>query len=297
MLKYLSHFLNRMPFANVRLYTSSRVIKPVRPLAFELHLPVIHNPEPATAILFLHGLFGSKKNNRAISKVLAKDLSRPVYALDLRNHGESPQDATHDYDSMASDVVAFIEDHNLEAPVLIGHSMGAKAAMTVALRWPGHVSQLVAVDNAPLDAAIASKFAQYIRGMKKVEAARVTRQADADKILKDYEESPSIRQFLLGNLFQPTGTTARQFRIPLPILEKSIHNMGDFPLKDPAIVRFEKPALFVRGTQSHYVPDEVLPLIGQFFPLFRLVDIDAGHWVISEKPEEFRAAVVDFLKT
>lgn len=65
--------------------------------------------------------------------------------------------------------------------------------------------------------------------------------------------------------------------------------MGDFPLKDPATVRFEKPALFVRGTQSHYVPDEVLPLIGQFFPLFRLVDIDAGHWVISEKPEEFRA--------
>lgn len=60
--------------------------------------------------------------------------------------------------------------------------------MTVALRWPGHVSQLVAVDNAPLDAAIASKFAQYIRGMKKVEAAQVTRQADADNILKDYEE-------------------------------------------------------------------------------------------------------------
>ena len=63
--------------------------------------------------------------------------------------------------------------------------------------------------------------------------------------------------------------------------------MGDFPYKDPGAVRFDKPALFIRGTQSLYVPDEVLPIIGQFFPRFELVDIEAGHWVTSEKPEEF----------
>jgi pimeloyl-ACP methyl ester carboxylesterase len=63
--------------------------------------------------------------------------------------------------------------------------------------------------------------------------------------------------------------------------------MGDFPFKDPNVVRFEKPALFVRGTKSSYVPDEALPLIGQFFPRFRLVDIEAGHWLISESPEHF----------
>ncbi|KAI8164148.1 hypothetical protein K4K61_009636 [Colletotrichum sp. SAR11_59] len=72
--------------------------------------------------------------------------------------------------------------------------------------------------------------------------------------------------------------------------------MGDFPYKDPSKVRFEKPALFVRGTKSKYVPDDVLPIIGQFFPKFRLADIDAGHWVISEKPEDFRQAVVEFLR-
>lgn len=100
-------------------------------------------------------------------------------------------------------------------------------------------------------------------------------------------QSLPIRQFLLGNLYRPEGTQTRKFRVPLDILAKCIHSMGDFPFKDPDAVRFDKPALFVRGTQSRYVPDEVLPIIGQFFPRFELVDIDAGHWVTAEKPEEF----------
>lgn len=76
--------------------------------------------------------------------------------------------------------------------------------------------------------------------------------------------------------------------MPLPTLAKSLDGMGDFPFKNPDAVRFGKPALFVRGTTSTYVPDEVIPLIGQFFPRFRLADVEAGHWLISEKPEEFR---------
>lgn len=76
--------------------------------------------------------------------------------------------------------------------------------------------------------------------------------------------------------------------MPLDILGRSLDNLGDFPYKNPKEVRFGKPALFVRGTKSTYVPDELLPLIGEFFPRFRLVDIDAGHWLISEQPEAFR---------
>ena len=76
--------------------------------------------------------------------------------------------------------------------------------------------------------------------------------------------------------------------MPLSILARALDHLGDFPFKSPGEVRFLKPALFVRGTQSKYVPDEVIPLIGQFFPMFELVDVDAGHWVISEKPEAFR---------
>jgi pimeloyl-ACP methyl ester carboxylesterase len=105
----------------------------------------------------------------------------------------------------------------------------------------------------------------------------------------------AIRQFLLANLHQPKGEPTKSFQIPLDILGRTLDHLGDFPFKDPDAVRFEKPALFVRGKKSKYVPDEVLPVVGRFFPRFEVVDIDAGHWVISEAPESFRQAVVRFL--
>ncbi|KAF6824522.1 alpha beta fold family [Colletotrichum plurivorum] len=266
-------------------------------LAYDLHEPTKFKPSStARPILFLHGLFGSKKNNRTISKALARDLRRPVYAVDLRNHGESPHHRTHDYTHMADDVAGFIEHHGLIRPTIIGHSMGAKAAMTLGLKSPDHVQDIIAVDNAPVDAVLESSFAKYIRGLKKIESANVTRQAEAIEILKEYESSLPIIHFLLGNLHRPeSGKPELKFRVPLDIIGRSLNHMGDFPYKDPSKVRFEKPALFIRGTQSKYVPDDVLPIIGQLFPKFRLVDIDAGHWVISEKPEEFLRAVVEFL--
>lgn len=169
---------------------------------------------------------------------------------------------------------------------------GAKTAMALALQEPDLVANLVAVDNAPVDARLASDFARYIQAMKEIEQAGVTRQADADKILEPYEKNVTIRQFLLGNLYRPQppegdGKTQR-FRVPLNILGKALDHMGDFPFKNPDETRYVKPSLFIRGTRSKYVPDEVLPVIGQFFPMFEVVDIDAGHWVISENPEAFR---------
>ncbi|KXH57814.1 hypothetical protein CSAL01_02229, partial [Colletotrichum salicis] len=230
-------------------------------------------------------------------RVLARDLGRPVYALDLRNHGESPHAKQHDYVHMADDVAGFMDQHGLKMPTVIGHSMGAKAAMTLALKSPELVQDIVAVDNAPVDAVLESSFSKYIQGLRRIEAANITKQAEADEILKEYEDSLPIRQFLLGNLYRPeAGKPQQKFRVPLDIISRSLNHMGDFPFKDPTKTRFEKPALFVRGTKSKYVPDDVLPTIGQFFPKFRLADLDAGHWCISEKPEEFRQAVVEFLK-
>ncbi|KAK0392155.1 hypothetical protein NLU13_1653 [Sarocladium strictum] len=269
----------------------------VRPLAFDLHEPPTSRTKgcSATPILFLHGLFGSKKNNRGISKALARDLGRPVYALDLRNHGESPHAAQHDYNVMSQDVSCFIREMKLNQPTIIGHSMGAKTAMAVALSSPELVSDIVAVDNAPVDVTLSRDFAEYVRAMKKIQDAQTTRQADADRILEQVEQSLPVRQFLLGNLYREPGEKVLHFRVPLDILGRSLDNLGDFPFKDPDVVRFEKPALFVRGTKSKYVPDDVLPLIGRFFPRFRLVDIDAGHWLISEQPEAFKKAVIEFL--
>jgi pimeloyl-ACP methyl ester carboxylesterase len=160
--------------------------------------------------------------------------------------------------------------------------------MTLALRSPEIIHDIVSVDNAPIDAALLSSFGKYVQGMKKIEEAGVTRQAEADKILQDFEDSLTIRQFLLGNLYRLPNEKTQKFKVPLRILGSALDNLGDFPYKDPEEVRFEKPALFVRGTKSKYVPDESLPVIGKFFPRFELADIDSGHWVISEKPEYFR---------
>ncbi|KAK4690715.1 hypothetical protein P7C71_g6143, partial [Lecanoromycetidae sp. Uapishka_2] len=262
----------------------------------------------------MHGLFGSKQNNRSISKALARDLKTPVYALvslcavpknmgfaakfhqDLRNHGDSPHDANHDYQAMADDVEEFVDEHGLKLPTLIGHSMGAKVAMTLALRSPKLLGALIAVDNAPVDANLKSDFRKYVQGMRDIEEKGVNSQAEADAILRLYEEALPIRQFLLTNLTRSPDGGHLRLRIPTRILAASLDKMGDFPFRDPEETRFDGPTLIVRGTKSHYVADDVLPVIGQFFPRFKLRDIESGHWVISEKPEIFRQAVVEFLQ-
>ncbi|KAH6658388.1 prolyl oligopeptidase-like protein [Truncatella angustata] len=274
--------------------SSSRTV----PLAFDHHVPPAgketHSPT-SSPILFMHGLFGSRKNNRSVSKVLAQHLGRHVYTLDLRNHGESPHDPAHNYAAMSDDVAEFIAARGLQDPTLIGHSMGAKVAMVLALSQPDLIRDIVPVDNAPLDAALGSDFGKYVQAMKRIEEAGCTKQSEADRILAEYEKELPIRQFLLGNLHRPQGEARQKFRVPLGIISRELDNMGDFPFRDPDKVRFEKPALFVRGTRSKYIPDEAIPLIGRFFPRFQMADIDAGHWVISEKPEPFLKAVIEFL--
>lgn len=159
--------------------------------------------------------------------------------------------------------------------------------MVVALRSRIRIGALISVDNAPVDAALKSDFGKYIHGMRKIADSRVTKQSEADAILAEYESSLPIRQFLLANLTRGKDGI-QHFRIPIKILANALDNMADFPFRDPDEARWEGPTLFVRGTESHYVSDETLPIIGRFFPRFEVRDIEAGHWVISQKPEEFR---------
>lgn len=205
----------------------------------------------------------------------------------MRNHGDSSHDPRHDYTALAEDVEGFLEKQNIKDSTLIGHSMGAKTAMAVALRKKTPISNLISVDNAPVDAALHSGFAKYVKGMKKIEEAGFKKQSEADAVLMEYEESMPVRQFLLTNLMRgPDGVM--KWRIPIKYLSDALNNMADFPFNNPDEARWEGPALFVRGTKSHYVADEMLPTVGRFFPRFELADVDCGHWVISEKPEDFR---------
>ncbi|KAF1915534.1 Alpha/Beta hydrolase protein [Ampelomyces quisqualis] len=247
-------------------------------------------------VVIIHGLFGSKKNNRSVSNALARALDRPVYAIDTRNHGDSPHNKVHNYTAIADDVEAFLKKHNLKDATLIGHSMGAKTVMTMALRNPDCCANIIPVDNAPVDAALSSDFPRYAEGMQRVEHSKPKSQKEADEVMQSYAKDLPVRQFLLTNLVRPAPSEPLKFRIPVKILTDALDNMADFPFTDPDERRFNKRALFVRGTKSHYVSDETLPIIGRFFPRFELRDIEAGHWVISEKPEEFINAVVEFLQ-
>ncbi|KAA8898308.1 hypothetical protein TRICI_006569 [Trichomonascus ciferrii] len=199
-------------------------------------------------IVFLHGLFGSKINNKTVSKVLARDLQKSVYCLDLRNHGESPHVARHDYPALSADVENFLDEQKIESCILVGHSMGAKAAMAVSLRRPGLVSSLIPVDNAPIDARLTSAFPLYVRGMKDVERSQPKSQKEAVEVMQKYEPSLPIVQFLLANLKKHDDGSYR-FRIPLDTLGKSLDNLGDFPFH-PDTSRFVKPTMFIRGTKS-----------------------------------------------
>ncbi|OKO97689.1 Abhydrolase domain-containing protein C22H12.03 [Penicillium subrubescens] len=265
----------------LRAFSTARVYR--AELSYQVYGPENEQAVTRDPILFLHGLFGSKQNNRSISK------------YDLRNHGQSFHAPEHNYSVMAEDVQEFIEQQKLDKCVLIGHSMGAKAAMTVALRSPERVSGLIPVDNAPVNAALKSDFPKYVRGMQHVEKAKVSKQSDANKILEEYEESLPIRQFLLTNLVRSEEDNTFKFRVPLSVIGDSLDNMADFPFSEADGKQYHGPTLFVRGTRSRYVSDETIPAIKKFFPNAQIADVDAGHWLISENPEAFRQAVLKFL--
>ncbi|GMG28763.1 unnamed protein product [Ambrosiozyma monospora] len=197
-----------------------------------------------------------------------------------------------DIPSMCADVEKFMWDHELEEPILMGHSMGAKVAMGVALRAPETVSLMIAVDNAPVDISVGgsgfSAFGRYVNALSQIEqkGAELKSLKDCDQVLAQVEKNETIRQFLLTNMKRSPDGQGYKSRVPLDIIGKNLDVIGAFPFAGSG-KRFHKPALFVRGKQSAYVADEYLNAIAEYYPKFDCVDIDAGHWLISEKPDEF----------
>ncbi|PPQ63218.1 hypothetical protein CVT24_005678 [Panaeolus cyanescens] len=267
-------------------------------------------------LVILHGLFGSKRNWGSLCKALHRDLpDRPIYTLDLRNHGTSPHATPMTYSAMAADVFKFIQDKGLEDVSLLGHSMGGKAAMAYALHVseaklpPKFLSKLIVVDIAPSIGKLSPEFQQYISAMQHIEAlepGKINTRTDADKHLAAIEKDMSVRQFLLTNLKVPshhpvTGHAHKaKFIVPLDILSKSMEDIGSFPFKyeeetGSSPVTWDGPTLAVKGGNSPYINHKNLPAFRAFFPNTRLSELQTGHWVHAEKPMEFKKLVVDFL--
>ena len=235
-------------------------------------------------LLIAHGLFGSARNWREISKRLSD--SRKVIAVDMRNHGESFWSKTHTYPELADDLAETIVSHGGMADVL-GHSMGGKAAMALALRRPETVNRLVVADIAPI--AYDGSQTGLIRAMRGVDLATVERRADADSALSAEVTDPATRAFLLQSL----DLKERRWRLNLDALEAEMDGIVGWP---EIAAMTQRPALFLRGAASDYVRPEARPVIDRLFPAAAFAEIPgAGHWLHAEKPREFEAVLRAFL--
>lgn len=251
------------------------------------------------AIVILHGIFGSSDNWLTISKTIASHGYR-VFALDQRNHGQSPRADDQSYTSMAADLHEFLTDQKLDNPILVGHSMGGKTVMQYAMdyrnegdaavRPRGTFDKLIVVDIAPRFYPVHHH--DIIRGLKAIDLMDLSSRNEADTILSRYEPLIPVRQFLLKNLYR-NEQGRFDWRLNLPVIERELHGVGD-ELTNPRIVT--EPTLFMRGSESPYITDEDIPTINRIFPNARIETIQgAGHWVQAEKPVEFVDVLMKFI--
>ena len=240
-------------------------------------------------VAVLHGLFGSGRNWRSVAQHLAA--RHRVLTFDLRNHGASPWADAMSYDEMVEDLRVSLRARGIERAALLGHSMGGKVTMLMALLHPGAVDRLVVVDIAP--AANPSSLLAYIRAMRAVDLHGLTRRSEADLQLAGAVPDPAERAFLLQNLV--IGQNAAHWRLNLEAIERGFPQIVGFPDLQ-AGTAYPGPALFISGARSNYIQPEHEPSIRHLFPQARITRIEgAGHWVHAEQPQAFLQAIAPFL--
>lgn len=253
----------------------------VAELAFERFGDMNQSP-----LIILHGFFASSRNWRQIAEKLAYNFC--VYVLDARNHGNSPHCEIMDYDTMAEDVAYFITQNELKNVTLLGHSMGGKTAMWLALNLPDLIQNLIVIDIAPV--AYKHSFDPIINSLKNLPLSELSNRKQADVLLSEIITDLSYRQFLLQNLILKSD--GYMWRINLDFFQKNAPAIIDFPNSD-VYFPFEKPTLFLAGQNSKYIPSGSTQLL---FPRAHIVTIsNAEHWIHVQNPDDFLTAVRDFL--
>lgn len=241
-------------------------------------------------LVVLHGLFGSRRNWATVATRLSR--CHRVLTVDLRNHGESPWQDAHDYDALADDVAGFIRRHLGGPAAVLGHSMGGKAAMILALSRPELVTRLVVVDIAPA-ASRPDVPRDCLRAMRAVSLPDLPHRSAVVAALEASVPSPATRAFLAQNV----AATADGLRwiLNLEALERCLPAISGFP-EVPESRRFAGPTLFVAGGSSDFIRPEHRPEIGRLFPSATIATVaGAGHWVHADAPEAFVDLVDRFL--
>jgi pimeloyl-ACP methyl ester carboxylesterase len=252
-----------------------------------------HGDAANPPLLILHGLFGSGRNWGTIARKLSAHYR--VFALDLPNHGRSDwTDGPMDYPFMAQAVANWMDEQTIPSAKIIGHSMGGKTAMQLALRYPERVESLALIDIAPVPYGPREHLG-YIQAMQSVDLKGITRRSEVETLLEDGIPEPVIRKFLMQNLVQDDRTGYLRWQINLDILAQSVDALMDFPLPED-LEPYAAPAFFLAGGASDYVLPEHEPAIKRLFLDHTLERIHGGgHWLHAEHPNLFLEKVGAFL--
>lgn len=252
----------------------------------ELSFDEFGDPDNSTLII-LHGFFASSRNWRQIAQRLSAGYH--VYVPDLRNHGASAHHPLMDYPVMAADLLRFIDERGLESASLLGHSMGGKVAMWLALIAPDRVNKLIVADIAPV--SYKHSFDNTVLALKALPLDEISNRKQAEMLLAGAIPDLSYRQFLLQNLLLKDGKYC--WRVDLEVFQRMAHHIAAFP--DAAhLASFAGNALFIAGSDSDFVQPEDL---NSLFPdaLFSTI-AEAGHWLHVQQPDAFTALVEKFLE-
>jgi pimeloyl-ACP methyl ester carboxylesterase len=253
----------------------------------ELHFSTSGSGKP---LVILHGLFGSGKNWQSHARQFAEHFQ--VFTVDLRNHGESFHADEMNYSVMAVDVAQLLYRLELSDCYILGHSMGGKVAMMLALQDPDLVARLIVADIAPV-----SYFHHYddlINPILALPLQTIDSRAQADQLLRQNIPEDQLRAFLLQNLVREA--TGWRWRVNWEVIQRDMEWLTDFG-DLPQDWFIELPILFLRGEKSDYIGEAEVEVIRQRFQNYRIETIEAaGHWLHAEKPEPFNRLVVDFLQ-
>ncbi len=241
-------------------------------------------------LIILHGLFGQSDNWNTLAKQFAEQ-NFQVFTVDLRNHGLSPHSDDFNFQVMSDDVLELITDNQLRNVILIGHSLGGKVAMELAIKHPEVIDKLVVVDIAPKYYPVHHQ--SVLQALEAVDFSLVKTRKQAEEILSKFISDFGTKQFLLKNIYwKENGEMAWRFN--LKAIAAQIENVGEATKNDTTC---DVPTLFIRGEKSNYILDSDMNLIQEIFTHNMLETIaDAGHWVHAEKPKEFFETVMKFVR-
>lgn len=253
-----------------------------------LHSKIFGEEKSSTPLLVFHGLFGMLDNWGSFGKELGEFL--PVHLLDLRNHGRSFHSESMTHDDLADDIARYMEHHGIEKAHVLGHSLGGKAVMQFAVKYPEKVEKLIVVDMTPK--AYPPHHQGIIKGLESVDFNTVGSRSDVEAVLSQYIPEKSTIQFLAKSLYW-NDEKKLNWRFNLKTLSEKYNEFVSNAIKFGV---FEGDTLFISGEKSNYILPQDEYIIKQQFPKATIVVVkNAGHWVQADNPVDFTNVVKQFL--